>query len=132
MSSFPSGFLLDVFKTCLLGRGFHTLIKNVSFSSPTDMGSHNPPPLGPRALLVLFSSPIDVRPPPIHPFGASILAGTCSRLQSIWDPQFTLLRGPASSLEHPRVFTSHPYLVPDYFKVLKRCVSINFLNYSKK
>ena len=34
---------LKVFKTCLLGRGFHTLIKNVSFSSPTDVGSHNPP-----------------------------------------------------------------------------------------
>ena len=26
---------------CLLGRGFHTLIKNLSFSSPTDVGSHN-------------------------------------------------------------------------------------------
>ena len=32
-----------IFKTCLLGRGFHTLIKNVLFPSPTDMGSHNPP-----------------------------------------------------------------------------------------
>ena len=30
------------FKTCLLGRDFHTLIKNVSFLSPTThMGSHN-------------------------------------------------------------------------------------------
>ena len=27
-------------KTLLLGRGFHTFIKNVSFSSPTDVGSH--------------------------------------------------------------------------------------------
>ena len=39
------------FKMCLLGRVFHTLIKNVLFPSPTDVGSHNPPPLvaqGPR------------------------------------------------------------------------------------
>ena len=33
-------------KTYLLGRCFHTLIRNVSFPSPTDVGSHNPPPLG--------------------------------------------------------------------------------------
>ena len=29
------------FKTRLLGRDFHTLIKNVLFSSPTDVGSHS-------------------------------------------------------------------------------------------
>ena len=29
------------FKTRLLGRGFHTLIRNDSFTSPTDVGSHN-------------------------------------------------------------------------------------------
>ena len=33
------------FKTRLLGRGFHTLIRYVSFPSPTDVGSHNLPPL---------------------------------------------------------------------------------------
>ena len=33
-----------VFKTRLLGRGFHTFIKNVSFYSPTNVGSHNPSP----------------------------------------------------------------------------------------
>ena len=38
------------FKTCLIGRGFHTLIRNASFSSPTNMGSHNPPPLGAQHL----------------------------------------------------------------------------------
>ena len=59
LSSFPSRF----FKTRLLGRGFHTLIKNVSFSSPTDMGSHNPPPLGP---LIPFSNQCGTLPP-IHP-----------------------------------------------------------------
>ena len=40
------------FKTCLLGRGFHIPIKNTSFSSPTDVGSNNPPPWGPASLLV--------------------------------------------------------------------------------
>ena len=35
-----------VFKTCLLRRGFHTLIKGVLFSSTTNVGSHNPPPFG--------------------------------------------------------------------------------------
>ena len=35
-----------VLKMCLLGRGLHTLIRNVSFLYPTDVGSHNPPSLG--------------------------------------------------------------------------------------
>ena len=35
------------FKRLLLGRGFHVLIMNVSLPSPTDVGSYNPPPLGP-------------------------------------------------------------------------------------
>ena len=39
--AFPLGFSFKVFKMRLLGRGFHTLIKNVSFSSPTDVGSHS-------------------------------------------------------------------------------------------
>ena len=33
--------LLKIFKTRLLEKSFHTLIKNVSFSSPTDVGSHS-------------------------------------------------------------------------------------------
>ena len=33
---------LKVFKMCLLGRGFYTLIKNDLFSSLTDVESHNP------------------------------------------------------------------------------------------
>ena len=32
---------LKVFKMCLLGRGFHTLIRNVSVSSLTDVESHD-------------------------------------------------------------------------------------------
>ena len=35
-------YRFKVLKTRLLRRGFHTLIKGVSFSS-TDVGSHNPP-----------------------------------------------------------------------------------------
>ena len=64
-SSLPSAdislfkLFLEVFKTCLLGRGFHTLIKNASFSSPIDVGSHNPLPSGPSVLLghCLVSTP---------------------------------------------------------------------------
>ena len=36
---------LKVFKMRLLRRYFHTLIRNTSFSPPTDVRSHNPPPL---------------------------------------------------------------------------------------
>ena len=53
LSGLPQGF-----KTRLLGGGFHTLIKNISFSSLANVGSHNPPPSG-----------------------SSVLAGTCSPLQ---------------------------------------------------
>ena len=34
------GFPFKIFRTYLLGRGFQTFIKNVSFSSQTDVGSH--------------------------------------------------------------------------------------------
>ena len=34
------GLSLKVFKTRMLGRGFHSLIKNVSFPSPINVGSH--------------------------------------------------------------------------------------------
>ena len=37
---FPFRAFLKVFKTHQLGRGFHILIQNVSFSSPTDVRSH--------------------------------------------------------------------------------------------
>ena len=52
---------LKVFKTRLLGRDFYTLIKNVLFSSPTDVGSHNPSPFkAQRPCWHSFLSPIDV------------------------------------------------------------------------
>ena len=61
---FPSGF-----KTCLLGKGFHTLIKGVSFSSPTNVGYHNPPPFRAQRALVPFSNRCGT-PTKSTPFGA--------------------------------------------------------------
>ena len=90
---FPFGLLLKVFKTRLMGKGFHTLIKNASFSSPTDVGSHNPPSFGdqhPR--WHSFPSPIDVGPPIHSPLGPTSLLA--HRLMS------TPLRGSVSSLAH--------------------------------
>ena len=75
---FPSRFV----KTCLLRRDFHTLIKNVSFSSPTNVGSHNPPPSVPSAL-----------------------ADTCFLLNRCRTPQSTPLRSPTSFLAHHLVST---------------------------
>ena len=43
---FPFELPLKVFKMHLLGRGFHTRVKNISFSSPNDVGSHNSSPSG--------------------------------------------------------------------------------------
>ena len=86
---------LKVFKTCLLGRGFHTLIKSVSFSSPTNVGSHNPPPplQGPTSSLAHVLSPINVGPPPNPPpSGANILTDTL--------PRVTPFQGTSSSLAH--------------------------------
>ena len=82
----------------MLGKGLYTLIKNVSFSSPTNIRSHNPP----------------------H-FGAHVLAGTRSLFQFMWEPSIptpfgvqlladtlpvTPLRGSASSLAHRPVSDS--------------------------
>ena len=36
---FPSGFSFKFFRTYLIERGFHTLTKNIPFSSPTDVRS---------------------------------------------------------------------------------------------
>ena len=54
------------FKMRMLGEGFYTLMNGVLFSSPTNVGYHNPPP-----------------PPPLEP---SVLAGIRSFHQSMWDP----------------------------------------------
>ena len=42
--AFRFGLPFKIFKTCLLERDFRTLLKNVLFSSPTNVGSHNPLP----------------------------------------------------------------------------------------
>ena len=76
------GLPLKVFKIRLLGRGFHTFIKNASFSFATDVGSHNPPSLRP-----------------------SVLACTLFLLPSMWDLQSIPLWGPASLLAHCLVST---------------------------
>ena len=51
------GLSLTVIKMRLLGRSFHTLIKNVSFSSLTNVGSHNHPLRGQRPRWHSFLSP---------------------------------------------------------------------------
>ena len=56
------GLSLRIFRTRLPGGSFHTLINNALFLSPTNVRSHNPPPLEP-----------------------SILVGTRYSLQSMWD-----------------------------------------------
>ena len=78
-----SVFFLKVFKMPWLGGSLHTLLKNVSFPSPTDMGSHNPPPLGPTSSLGLI--------PPSNrcdliiqlPSRLSVLAGTPHGVHSL-------------------------------------------------
>ena len=45
----PSGFSLNVFKTRLIRRSFHILVRNTLFPSTTDVGSHYPPPWGPAS-----------------------------------------------------------------------------------
>jgi len=66
---FPIELPLKVFKTRLLERGFHSLIKNNSFSSPTDVGSHNPPHFGAQCLCWHTASclpPFGSQPPHWH------------------------------------------------------------------
>ena len=67
---------VEVFKTRVLGRCFHILMNGVSFSPPTDVGSHHP------------SSPFRTN---------GVLADTHSLLQSMWDPQFTSFEVQCSS-----------------------------------
>ena len=50
---FSFELLLKLFRMCLLGTGFYTLIKNVLFPSLTDVGSHNTLPSGPAFSLAL-------------------------------------------------------------------------------
>ena len=105
----------------LLGKSFHTLINGGLFSSPTNVGHHNPPPFGaqlPR--WHSFLPPIDVGPPPNPPpLGPSVLTGTPPRVyppsgnsekadtsyRCGTTPKSTSLWGPASLLAHLLVST---------------------------
>ena len=64
---------------------FRTLTTNASFSSPTDVGSHNPLLSFKTQRLGWYSflSPIDVAPPNPPPSRSSILAGTPPRVHLI-------------------------------------------------
>ena len=95
---FLYGLTLKIFKTRLLGRGFHTLKCFVSLSNrceisqstpimaqrprwhsfltPIDVGSHSPPPSEPNILVGTRSSLQLMWDLTIHPFGASVLAST--------------------------------------------------------
>ncbi|MED6109075.1 hypothetical protein PIB30_030289 [Stylosanthes scabra] len=71
-------------KSVILGRGIHTLIRHASFSSPTDVGLHDPPPKGaqrPRWHIDLSSGSDTTCNSPYHPLGSilSALAHKASR-----------------------------------------------------
>ena len=88
------------FKTCLLEKGFHTLINGGLFSCPTNVGHHNPPPFGTQhSRGHYFLPPIDVGPPPNPPpLGPSVLTGT--------PPHVYPLQGTTRRLAHRPVFGS--------------------------
>ena len=94
-TTFVKWLPFKVFKMLLLGRGFLALIINTSFSSPTDVELHNPPPFGagPASSLALvpFSNRCETAQSTPLQGPASLLA---YRLVS------TSLRGSASSLAH--------------------------------
>ena len=77
---------------CLLWRGFHTLIKNASFPTPIDVGSHNPSPLGPVFSLAhcLVSTPF-----------------RCSASSLAHRPMSIPLQCSTSSLAHCPMFSSN-------------------------
>ena len=88
--AFSQGFITHV-----LGEGFHTLIKSVLFSSITNVGHHNPPPIETQCpRWHSFLSRFDVRPPPNpSPLGpASLLT---YRLVSSF---YTICNNPDASL----------------------------------
>ena len=95
------------FKTGLLERGFHTLIKGVSSFSLTDVESHNPPP-----------------------FRVQCSAESRSFLQSTWDlHQIHSLRGLESLLAHRLMST--PFEAQPHRWHIVRCLALKpFVNSS--
>ena len=69
----------------------------VSFSSPSNVGSHNPPPSAPNVLTGTLSILQSTWDPPIHPLTSTMFL-LAHRLVS------TFLQGSDSSLAHCRVF----------------------------
>ncbi|MED6167750.1 hypothetical protein PIB30_005717 [Stylosanthes scabra] len=56
-------------KCVMLGRGIHTFIRHASFSSPTDVGLHNPPPIKEPSVATgtsIWASPLIPFPKPPH------------------------------------------------------------------
>ena len=91
------GFLfrtsLKGFKMCLRRRDFHTLVKNVSFSSSTVVKFHNPTSSGPSVLAntrsplcsplqpcgISQSTPFGAQCPRWHSFPSSTMRNKCQR-----------------------------------------------------
>ena len=92
---------LKVFKMRMLGRSFHTLIKNALFPSLTDVESHNSSFFGiQHPYWNSFPSLIDAGFNNLPLFGASVLVSSRSSLRMMWDLLIHPRRGLASSLAH--------------------------------
>ena len=99
--------------------GFHTLVRNVSFSSLIDVGSHNPTSLGGLAFSmahrsgfqtlvknVSFSSPIHVKSHKPPPLGASV--GTLLEFSHPCKKCFILLSYPRGISQTTFLRGQHP------------------------
>ena len=90
--TFPFELPLKVFKTHMLGRGFHTFIKNVSCSSPTDLGSHGYCPLCdfPSPPLKVFKTRMPQRFPDPYEFFV-LLSHRCEISKSLYSKQRNII-----------------------------------------
>ena len=100
-------------KPRLRGKGFHTLINDDLFSSPTNVGHHNPPPSGPSVLAGTFSFLQSMwdRPqihPPLEP---SVLTGTSPRVYPLWGTTRRLAHRPVSGSDTICNGSIHPYQI---------------------
>ena len=104
------------FEMHLLGEGFHTLINGGLFSSPTNVGGHNPPPFGAQcshwhSFLHQITVGPPLNPPPLlahrlvsiplrsYKWWFVLLPNQCRRSQStpLWGPVFSLALFPSSN-----------------------------------
>ena len=78
------------FEMRLLRRDFHTLVSNVLFSSPINVGSHNPPPLRLSVLTgtpltdIVYFSPLRV--------AVSFTILKCVYYREVFTPSYKMLR----------------------------------------